>query len=517
MIDLENLIAVARRAVRRLSREPRQTGGSPPSFPALCDQAVLRCLAAGNLTWIENAFGPASYPHRDQAVNALRHLVVRHLLKEAGDAEGAATILEGLRVFWPAEDANQTFFRLLCRYAARTLEATEPLLPIRRGREGNAISLVVWGDDYIDRFDRYCLASLAAPGNIPALKARGRVTLLIHTTARDAQKIRRLQAIRRLGVGVRIWIIPDELLRLAVGDLKYWMLGAFQSIHLFHAGQRGANVMPVFPDCIYSANFCSNLLDVDGAEPDAVFLSSFKASRKAMTAALERFSAQGVYAVPGPVLLEHALRYVDDHMVRCFIDPRSDTLPAHRMLWGHCGDYLEVRSPHYNAALIRNSAIACIRPRYLMTLDSELDKILPDTSKIHFRSCADEYFATELLDEPTPPLLRLGYEEYASFFVSHANTAHLHFQRSSYKLRIRPEWLTVLQPQSPADVVACFERILRLVEEQMRKAERFDRVDLVLGVLDRLAQTKLTSSEAALVAHAKDAVAGMRHEDGPAA
>jgi hypothetical protein len=515
MTTFANLVAAAERALRRLGREPSQTGGSPPSFAALCDQAVLLCLAAGNLTWIENAFGPASYPDQDQAVNALRHLVVRHLLKEAGDAEGAATVLEGLRDHGPAEDANQVFFRLLSRYTARSLEATQPLLPIKRRPEGNGISLVVWGDEYINRFDRYCLASLAAPGNIPALRARGRVTLLIHTTARDAPKIRYLEAIRRLGVRVRIWTIPDDVLRLAVGDLKYWMLGAFQSIHLFHAAQRGANIIPVFPDCIYSANFCSNLLDVEGAAPDAVFLSSFKASRKAMTAALERFSRRGVYAVPGRDLLEHAMRHVDDHIVQCFIDPRSDTLPAHRMLWAHCGDHVEVRSPHYNAALIRNAAIARIRPRYLMTLDSEIDKILPSTSKIHFRSCADEYFATELLDEPTPPLPRLGYEEYARFFVEHARAAHLHFQRSSYELGIRPDWLSALQPQSPHNVAACFARILCLVEEQMRKAERFDRVDLVLSVLDYLAETKLTPRERELVAGARDAVARMR-EDVPA-
>lgn len=504
-----SIIAAAKRTLRRFGLSP-EGATAAPEFADLCDDAVLRCLAAGNMTWLENAFGPSSFPTVAEAAHALRHLVVRHLLKEAGDASGAAAILEGLQRLGLPEDAEQKFFRLLCRYAARELEATAPALPLPRLGGRNAVSVVVWGDAYIDRFNRYCLASLAAPGNMPALKASGRVTLLVYTAARDAAKIRGLESIRRLGVGLRIWTIPDDLLELASGDLKYWMLGALQSIHLFHAARRGANFLPIFPDGIYADDYIASILEAAGEGVDAVFQGSFKAYRSKMLAALEPFLSNGVYAVPPQAMLELALQHVHPHIVACFIDPSSPTVPAHRMLWAHCGDYLEVRSPHYNAALLRNSVIGRIRPRYLMTLDSELDKLLPHSSRIHFRSIEDRYFGTELVDEPTDPLPRLGFEDYARFFVQHAKAAHLRFERTPYRIAIRPEWFAALAAASPREVTACFERIAALIEDQLRIAGRFDRVDLVLEVLDRLAQKELTAQQKGLVARAREAVAGMR-------
>jgi hypothetical protein len=66
------------------------------------------------------------------------------------------------------------------------------------------------------------------------------------------------------------------------------------------------------------------------------------------------------------------------------------------------------------AALTRNSVLG--QPRYLMTLDSEIDKGLPSHSRIHFRTVKDDYFATELVNDSSDPWPMVGYDEYASFF-----------------------------------------------------------------------------------------------------
>jgi hypothetical protein len=460
------------------------------------------------MTWIENAFLFDDYPSLHESVNALRHLVVRHLLKECGDAEGAALILEALHAgLAMPESPDQNFFRLLCRYAAQELDATTPRLPAIWPRsEHNALSLALWGDDYIDRFNRYCATSLAADGNIPALKARGKVTLLVHTAARDVPKIRRLNLLRSLGINVRIWAIPDELLQLAAGDMKYWMLGAIQSIHLFYAAQRRANFLPIFPDGFYSERYFENLLEIGRNGEDAVFLSAFRASRAGMAPHLDRFSKGGAYAVPAANLVELSLRHLHPYILHAFIDPYSGTLPQRRMLFASCGDYVEIRSPHYNPALIRNSVIAGTRPRYLMTLDSEIDKVLPATSKIHFRSIADDYFATELMDERTDPPSRVGFEEYAKFFVEYANSAHLRFEQSPYRIAIRPEWLGSLKALSPRDATLCFDRICKLVEERIGMAHNFERVDLVLNLLQQLGQTDLSQFDRELLAFANESV-----------
>jgi hypothetical protein len=473
-----------------------------PTFPSIYKDAIVRCLTAGNMTWVENAFFFGDYPTLRESADGLRHLVVRHLLKEAGDVAGAASILEALSTKLDVpEDPHQRFFRLLCRYVANELDAG----PRRMTGAQSVISVAVWGDAYIDRFDRYCMASLAAEGNIPALKARGGVTLLIHTAARDVSMIKRLESLRRLGIKVRIWTLPDELLRLAEGELKYWLLGGIQSLHLFYAARLGANFLPVFPDGFYSARYFASLLELVDDGADAVFLSAFRASREGMAGDLKQFARRGAYAVPADKLIELALRHVDSYVLNCLIDPASETLPRHRLLSTFCGDYIEMRSPHYNAALIRNSVLA--QPRYLMTLDSEIDKVLPSDSSIHFRTVEDDYFATELVNDSSDPWPLVGYDDYASFFIEHANSAHLRFERSPYRIAVRPEWLGFQSVVSPEDAARCFDRICGLVEGRMKTAEQnIERPEVVLRLLESVADMGLSRPEAELVARASEAV-----------
>ncbi|MEA2908917.1 MAG: O-methyltransferase [Bradyrhizobium sp.] len=484
----------------------------PPTLKELYRQAVLRCLVADNMTWVENAFLLDDYPDLHDAANALRHLVVRHLLKECGDAKGAALILEALSIdLGVPEDLDQKFFRLLCRYTAQELDAIDPsgieAWPgtIWPGSEPNAISLVIWGDDYIERFDEYCVKSLAADGNIPALKARGPVLLLIHTAEQDVEKIRNLRSLRRLGVKLRIWAVPDELLEVAKGDNKYWLLGALQSIHLFHASRRGANFLPIFPDGFYSARYFESLLELTRNGEDAIFLSGFKASRKGVAGHLKEYSKRNAYAVPATKLIQLALQYVNPFILECFVDPLSESLPRNRMLFTHCGNCIEIRAPHYNPALIRNSVIRRIPSRYLMTLDSEIDKVLPPTSMIHFRSAQDDYFATELIDEEAGPLQKVGFDEYAKFFVEHANLAHLRFERSSYQIAIQPEWLATPTQVSTEDVKVCFDRICGLVEKRIEQADHFERPHVVWVTLKAFAEMDLGGRELELVVAATEA------------
>lgn len=480
-----------------------------PTFPELYKRAVLRCLAAGNMTWVENAFLLDTYPDLRESADSLRHLVVRHLLKESGDAKGAASVLEALTSdLGVPEDDDQKFFRLLCRYTAQELDAIDPAGlevlagPIWPGSEANAISLVLWGDDYISRFEQYCARSLAADGNVPALRARGPVTLLIHTAASDVEKIRALQSLRRLGIKLRIWAIPDELLEVAKGDNKYWLLGGIQSIHLFHAARRGANLLPIFPDVVYSARYFESLSDLARQGNDAVFLSGFRASRKEITGKLEQYARKNAYAVPASRLIELALRHIDAYLARCFVDPGSGGLPRNRVLFANRGDHLEIRAPHYNPALIRNSVIREQPARYLMTLDSEIDKVLPPTSLIHFRTTLDDYFATELVDdEPTPPTT-VGFDEYASFFVEHANAAHLRFEQSPYRIAVLPEWVPAPPTVSAQQLADCFDRIHDLVEGRLALAERFERPHVVWNILRAFRETDLSEQDGQLLAGA---------------
>src|SRR5262249_36581796 len=52
------------------------------------------------------------------------------------------------------------------------------------------VSLVVWGEQYVDFFLKFCLPSLLADGNFPAIRHRVGSFFIIHTSAVDAHRIR---------------------------------------------------------------------------------------------------------------------------------------------------------------------------------------------------------------------------------------------------------------------------------------------------------------------------------------
>ena len=216
----------------------------------------------GNMTWVENAFPLDPNADQQTSADALRHLVARHLLKECGDARGAASILETLtqEPRYPRgcrTEILQAAVPLHCRSTRRT-RANRHQRPGRRrsGRiQANAISLVLWGNDYIERFEEYCARSLAANGNIPALKARGPVTLLIHTAARDVEKIRNLESLRRLASRSASGRSRTNCLRpqQATSNIGCW--APSRASISFTLRARGANFLPIFPDAIYSARY----------------------------------------------------------------------------------------------------------------------------------------------------------------------------------------------------------------------------------------------------------------------
>jgi hypothetical protein len=79
------------------------------------------------------------------------------------------------------------------------MDATGPLdLPRIR------IIVAVWGARYIQRFERYALASMLAPGNLPALARAADVELLVLTARRDIQHFAKLPLVAQAGLHARV-------------------------------------------------------------------------------------------------------------------------------------------------------------------------------------------------------------------------------------------------------------------------------------------------------------------------
>src|SRR5262249_6634003 len=148
------------------------------------------------------------------------------------------------------------FFRHLTRYVATELSTLShwslPQATLRvwrtltRRRERAVLSLVIWGEDLFDRAARYCIGSLRSQGNLRALSATSEITLLVHTAAKDKERIMSLPELRDLPVRLLVRTIPDPILASMTGEQKYWLLGGLQSLHLAFAAREIADFYMLF-------------------------------------------------------------------------------------------------------------------------------------------------------------------------------------------------------------------------------------------------------------------------------
>jgi len=461
---------------------------------------IERLLRADNATWIENAFLEWHYPTRRAAADALRHLAVRHLLREVGDAEGTAVVLETLKDrFGLQEDRESEFFRHLTRYVATELSTlTEWSLPqatlrawrtlgSARRRERAVLSLVIWGDDFIDRAARYCVGSLRSPGNLRALSATGEVTLLVHTAPKDKERIMSLPELRDLPVRLLVRTIPDPILAAMTGEQKYWLLGGLQSLHLAFAARETADFYMLFPDAVFSEAYLRSLADLKTRGADAVLLSGFKASETSMLLDLRRFRAEdGSISIPADRLIECALQDVHPAIRSFFVEPNADHWPRWRTMLFRCRDYLEVHSPHYNIAVLGARALRDFKPRFFFTLDSEIDKILLADAKIHLRTRDDDFFATEVTGEEIGAVPKIAPSDFPAFFLEHANSAHLEIFRLPYRINVLTKDLPGVPLAEPTQIRHVIDRVISDVSIAISSQRRaFSRLSLVLDVLDR--------------------------------
>ena len=448
--------------------------------------AIERCLVAGNLSWIENAFLIESYTSIDDVVEALSHLTIRHLFRQVGDAEGTAEILEALhREIAFLEPPNRRFFRKLSRYMATELSNLKSGAKSSDERQPVVLSLVVWGDAYIDMAIRHCLSSMFAEGNLPALAKRADVTLIISTRNSEIPTIRERFDLSSIGVKLVVKGIPDKLIEQTVGDLKYWLLGAAQSSHLAYAAKNDAAFCMLFPDVVYSQGYLSNIYEIINAGASAVLLSGFGATER-LEQDLAPYYEGRVCRISGDDLINLAAKNIHPFFLSLFTDAAGGSLPQNPGLFVNCGDLIEYHSGHYNVAIIRASALKGLTPRYFFTLDSEIEKFLPAIEDIHFRSVDDEYFGTPIDREEREFRKQMPPSEYADYFSESFHKYNLELFRRPYRLGRNPD-LSFVAPLVAKDKAKdFFDSTTQNISSKMTEQwSLFERLPLVLETLKR--------------------------------
>jgi hypothetical protein len=125
------------------------------------------------------------------------------------------------------------------------------------------VGSIAWGEAFVDKFMNYCLPSLLAPGNIPALARRKRVVHSIVTTEADRDRMIAHPIFPRLKAVAEVVFtcFPAELLaeRERAGYNFYYFYGLLdhQSVFLAQALKADLYLLPV--DVVYSRDSLKHL------------------------------------------------------------------------------------------------------------------------------------------------------------------------------------------------------------------------------------------------------------------
>ncbi len=214
--------------------------------------------------------------------------------------------------------------RLKSHNAARALELRAKF----PGSSFSVIGTVVWGQAYVDRFMDYCLASLLAAGNIPALGRNGRVVLSVVTTEEDRAKIAGHPLFNPLSdvAEVMFTCFPRDFLeqRESAGYNFYYFYGYLDHLNLFLASSLGSDLFLLPVDCVYSDGFLERLGGYLRAEADCCSIAGIESDEGLLGTWLKsRRSPDGRLAVAAPDLLQAAGQWPDEYFRSLIMSPSN--------------------------------------------------------------------------------------------------------------------------------------------------------------------------------------------------
>ncbi|HKO08702.1 MAG TPA: hypothetical protein VJ487_13395, partial [Alphaproteobacteria bacterium] len=259
-------------------------------------------------------------------------------------------------------------------------------LPLSRsGEERLVVSLAVWGERYHELFERHCVPSLLAEGNLRALGERVTVFWHIFTTAAGRDRIMRHEPFQRLAKpgNIRFEEVPESLTKLARGDARYWLYGVLSNTTIRLAARLGAGLHFMNPDLVYANGFFLSLHRLAHEGGRQIILSnSFRVVREKAAPVLDGLLGEdGVLSVPaaelhslGLGLIHPASRavFLEEKEIAARIVPRS-TLFAWRE-----GAVLVIHTAHYTPLYISAALLQSATRLTYFTLDSSLARIWRD-------------------------------------------------------------------------------------------------------------------------------------------
>jgi hypothetical protein len=204
------------------------------------------------------------------------------------------------------------------------------------------IGAIAWGERFVDKFMNYCLASLLAGGNIPALARKGAVVLSIVTTEADRDRMTAHPAFARLRQSAEVVFtcFPSEFLEQREKDglnfYHFYGLLDHQSVFLAVALQADLYLLPI--DCVYSSDCLKTFSGYLSKEADCCSVGAIETEEPVLRAWLDadgRRRSGGVLNLAAKELIEAASRHPDRYFRSMIMNPDNAEFCAHprELVW----------------------------------------------------------------------------------------------------------------------------------------------------------------------------------------
>jgi len=199
-----------------------------------------------------------SYPTEGHYDVGLHSLSIGVELVQQGKLKEARDFFLALDAIFP--DIYEPFTLLYdFIYVRQEAYRTSPT-PLQAGQlKPLILSFSIWGERYIKLFCNYCVPTLLAVGNLPAVAKFRNISVDIYAHAADIEKIKQQDIVKALLGICEIHFVefPERLVtcegyKRNDSNFRYNIFGGFHHLSIERARSIGADVMCLGPDNIYS-------------------------------------------------------------------------------------------------------------------------------------------------------------------------------------------------------------------------------------------------------------------------
>lgn len=342
------------------------------------------------------------------STNDLLHLMKNYILRQRGSYTEFIEFMDKWSELLSAPNLKTDFNYELAVHFSQALDniQNESLFKDHAAstdRRKILLGVSVWGEHYVNIFTNYCLPSLLAAGNFPAINNCCQPILLIHTDIESKKRLHECKIfdhLKKVGVCVYFRILDKNLTkRISENpDNVYWHLGMVQSLDLFYAQSINADYHLLMPDTIYANNFFTGMINATKDGTKAITRICYRATTEGMCPDLDKLIKGNILSAPAGKLAALGIRHLHPGFKSVFVTdtPTNTHLPhVHVLIW-EGENSLHLISPHQTILFLDRSLVQQIPKRFFTTLDSELDKVIPEKCNHKCPNAKDEMFLIEV-------------------------------------------------------------------------------------------------------------------------